>query len=407
MRGLFRNGVAQGAVWRQTKGMGTIDLSGKKKVGLVLSGGAVKAAAFHVGVVLALEHLGYSFQGGPWSGTGSLTDSSDPSRTVKTYVGSSAGSLVSTFLAEGARLKDVLSAFRADPTQDGIPGLKYWEMLYPRIRGAADLFDWGNFLMRMIRGQMIQSPFSTEGLVRYIRSNVAPIDRFSELEPELFIVTTELNRSRKVIFGKYRSVSDNPHVEYRDDVGVADACAASMAIPPIYHPYSLQIDGESRDFFDGEIREPLSPHIARDVGCDLIICSYTHQPIQLGHLKRTSLADRGVQEITLQALYQAIEQKIRSARGTRKRERNLIDEVKTFFREKELPDSLRDELVDRLETRMIYKPNVDYIYIHPKPTDLEMFAMPHFSLRRKHTESIVKRGYLSARATFKDLTLYP
>ena len=31
----------------------------KKKVALVLSGGGIKAAAFHVGVCLALEDLGF------------------------------------------------------------------------------------------------------------------------------------------------------------------------------------------------------------------------------------------------------------------------------------------------------------------------------------------------------------
>jgi predicted acylesterase/phospholipase RssA len=383
-----------------------IDLSHKKKVGLVLSGGAVKAAAFHVGVVLALEHLGFRFMGGA-EGAHPDADSHDPSKLIRTYVGSSAGSLVTSFLAQGGSLKDLLSTFRADPTEDGIPGLKYWEMLFPRIRGATDLFDFGNFAMRMLRGKVIQSPFSTEGILKYLRTHVIHVDRFQELEPELFIVTTELNRSRKVIFGRYKSVSDNPHVEYRNDVAVSDACAASMALPPIYHPYTLQIDGQAREFYDGEIREPLSPHAARDVGCDLIICSYTHQPVQLSSLRKASLADRGAQEITLQAIYQSIEQKIRSARGSRRREKSLVDDISAFFKEKGLSDDLRNELLSRVESRMVYKPNVDYIYIHPKPTDQEMFLMPHFSLQRKHTENIVKRGYIAARSSFRELVLYP
>src|SRR5690606_9901281 len=105
---------------------------------------------------------------------------------------------------------------------------------------------------------------------------------------------------RKVIFGKYRSASVESHTEYRNDVAISDACACSMALPPVYHPYRLQIAGEPRDYYDGEIREPLSNHIARDIGCDLIICSYTHQPLYVPKSKG-SLADRSLQEIMVQA----------------------------------------------------------------------------------------------------------
>ena len=39
-------------------------LSQKKKIALVLSGGGVKAAAFHIGVCLALKEKGFRFAGG-------------------------------------------------------------------------------------------------------------------------------------------------------------------------------------------------------------------------------------------------------------------------------------------------------------------------------------------------------
>ena len=114
-----------------------------------------------------------------------------------------------------------------------------------------------------------------------------------------------------------------------------------------------------------------------------------------------SLADKGVHQVTLQAIYQSIEEKIRSARGTRKREKALLDMIRKFFIEKGLSNELRDELAAMVEERMSYKENVDYIYIHPKPTDLEMFTMPHFSLKRNHTELIVKRGFSAGRYALK------
>jgi predicted acylesterase/phospholipase RssA len=383
-----------------------IDLSSKTKIAFICSGGAVKAAAFHMGVAMALEHDGFIFEGG-LSHESSELGSSDPSKTISSYVGSSAGCLITSYLANGGGIKDILSAFQSDPSWDGLPGMKYWEMLSPRVRKASDFLGWNNFFVRMFKNRAFQSPFSTEGIVRYLNSHVLKTDRFSELRSDLYIVATELNRPLKVIFGKKRLENTDPAYEYRDDVSILDACAASMSLPPIYHPYTIELDGIRRDFYDGEIWEPLSAHVGRDLGCDLVICSYTHQPLRLPMNKGLSLANMGVELVTLQAVYQMIEQKIRAARGTRKREKELIDLVKRFFRDNELPDSALDKLVALLEERMIYKPNIDYIYIHPRSTDLEMFAAPHFSLKRSTTEEIVRKGYIAGRVAMRQMFLSP
>jgi predicted acylesterase/phospholipase RssA len=371
-----------------------IDLASKKRVGLVCSGGAVKAAAFHVGVAMALEHQGFEFAGGT---VGSRVDeaAASPSKSIQVYVGSSAGCLVATFLAQGGKLSDIVGSFLNESTGDGIPGLKVWQMLSPRMRSKFDFLSFDNFLLSMFRKRVVQSPFTTQGIANYLKSHVLATERFHELTSDLFIVTTELNQSKKVIFSRYKAGPAQPTIEYRNDVAISDACAASMALPPIYHPYTLQIDGERRDFFDGEIREPLSSHVARDMGCDLIICSYTHQPIRLPN-SQGSLADRGLQQVVLQAIYQAIEQKIQSARSKRTEEKALIDTVARFFKDKNLSPMLCDELVGEIEARMTYKANLDYVYIRPKPSDIDMFLAPHFSLKRKTTERIVKKGFLAA-----------
>ncbi len=382
--------------------MSAIDLTKKKKIGFVCSGGAVKAAAFHMGVAMALEQRGFRF-------TGSLVDEFetpfDPGevKSVQTYVGSSAGSLVTTYLAQGGQMKDLVANFRQADSDSAIPGLRYWEMLAPRARSALDLISFDNFWMQMIKNRSFQSPFSTQGLANYLRSHVIRNDRFSGLQADLFIVATELNRSKKVVFGKYKSAPVEPYLEYRNDVSISDACAASMSLPPVYHPYTIQVDGESRRYFDGEIREPLSSHVALETGCDLIICSYTHQPLTVSDPQK-SLSEEGVVEITIQAIYQAIEQKIWVARGIRQKERALVDLVRKFFKDKQLPMDALDELVEKLEARMTYKSNVDYIYIHPRPSDAEMFYAPHFSLNKAKTEQIVRRGFLACLTAMRGLT---
>lgn len=378
----------------------SIDLQNKKRIAFVCSGGAVKAAAFHVGVAMALEQKGFHFAGGPVESTEDIR--TPPSKTIQVYVGSSAGSLVATYLAQGNQLRDLAASFRADRSTEGVPGIKYWEMLFPRIRSPLDLLSGNNYLFKMLRNATLQSPFGTEGIARYIRQQVIKTDRFSELAADLFVVATEVNQSRKVVFGKYKAAPIDPNLEYRDDVSVSDACAASMALPPIYHPYRIQIEGQPRDYYDGEILEPLSNHIARDTGCDLIICSYTHQPLRIPPNKK-SIAELGVQHVTLQALYQVIEQKIQRSRSSRQKERAILDFVRNFFREKNLDATLGQELVDHLESRMSYKTNVDYLYIHPRPSDTEMFMLPSFSLNRNKTESIVKRGFLAAMTALKGI----
>lgn len=382
--------------------MALINTEKKKKIAFVCSGGAVKAAAFHVGVAMALERFGFRFNSGLRQTSVEDFSAGADGPEISVYVGSSAGSLVATFLAQGGKLADLVTSFLKTSGDESIPGLKYWEMLSPRVRNKREFLSFDNFFFRMLRSRSVQSPFSTDGIAKYLKTHVLKTEAFSKLRPELFIVATELNQSRKAVFGRYRSQPSLPNLEYRNDVSLSDACAASMALPPIYHPYSIVVGGHRKDYYDGEIREPLSSHIARDVGADLIICSYTHQPLRLGANEK-SLSSGSVQQITLQAVYQSIEQKIQSARGFRAKERALIDQVKKFFDSRSLSTQLRDELIGELEFRMGYNPNVDYVYIRPKPSDESAFMLPHFSLNKNHTEKIVRTGFLAGVSALRSL----
>src|SRR5690606_13459383 len=83
----------------------------KKKIGLVLSGGGIKAAAFHIGVCLALKEKGFKFVGG----SKELVRQSFPEDAplaIRTYVGSSAGAFVSSILAAGYDVESLINAFQ-------------------------------------------------------------------------------------------------------------------------------------------------------------------------------------------------------------------------------------------------------------------------------------------------------
>src|SRR6185436_20024854 len=87
-----------------------IKIKNKKKIALVLSGGGIKAAAFHVGVCLALQEKGFKLIGGTRDRVEGSPHLHDP-LAIKTYVGSSAGALIGAFLASGHPIEDVVSSF--------------------------------------------------------------------------------------------------------------------------------------------------------------------------------------------------------------------------------------------------------------------------------------------------------
>jgi predicted acylesterase/phospholipase RssA len=90
--------------------MKSVDLNElkNKKVALVLSGGVIKAAAWHLGVTLALEELGFCLKSNKNSNPGQ--DLNQRSLEIGTYVGSSAGAMICIYLAAGYTPQDVIKA---------------------------------------------------------------------------------------------------------------------------------------------------------------------------------------------------------------------------------------------------------------------------------------------------------
>lgn len=87
-----------------------IKIRNKKKIALVLSGGGVKAAAFHVGVCLALQEKGFRLVGGTRERVEESPHINDP-LAIKTYVGSSAGALITAILASGHSVEEIIHSF--------------------------------------------------------------------------------------------------------------------------------------------------------------------------------------------------------------------------------------------------------------------------------------------------------
>jgi predicted acylesterase/phospholipase RssA len=387
----------------------------KKKVALVLSGGGTKAAAFHIGVAYALRERGFKFQSGP------NQQIEEPSRTIQTYVGSSAGSYVASLLASGFSLENITSSFLNPKhmTEDfeprPIPKLAYSMMfkLRPEIamEQAKSLFSAASFIQSMTRGKIpsllqfrwlkMAGIFTTSGLEQFMRDEVLPFNNFNDLAPELFIVANQLDYSRKVIFGKkdYGSPAHDPSVQYMHTVPISQAIAASTALPVLYAPYPIVgDDGGEKYYIDGEIRETLSTHVAVDAGADLVFASYTHQPYRWKS-EVGSMFKQGLPGIVIQSIYILIEQKINSVLSGYISKQNALKAVKRFCEEKSIDPEITKELFELLEKELHQKLDTDIIPIHPDPSDTRTFIAEHFTLNPRKLSEIVKSGYRAAQRT--------
>jgi predicted acylesterase/phospholipase RssA len=399
-------------------------LSEKKRIALVLSGGGIKAAAFHLGVCLALREKGFQFAGG--SAEDVHMKYEDNKLTFKVYVGSSAGAVISTFLASGYSIEAIIDAFERGAATD-LNRMTQRRKVYARLKPISyrDMFtlNGGNFLSvvpnflrrkSIITGGLealvkngfkINGLFTTKGIERYLRTHVVKENTFNSLGVDLFIVGTQLNHSRKVIFGNFPETRKDRNIKYANFATISEAVAASAALPPVFAPYGIRNEkGKEIYFFDGEIRETLSTHVAADAGADLVISSYSVQPYHYTP-EMGSLHNYGIPLIINQALYQVIEQKIAKHIEHQQHISAILSAIDGYFKQAELPDEHREKLLEIVAKRVNHKPGVDYIYIHPSPQDHEMFFVDHFSLNPEILGRIVNIGFKAALQVLRKIDL--
>lgn len=386
-------------------------LSEKKKLGLVLSGGGIKAAAFHLGVCLALREKGFSFAGGTKEDV--AKNNPDDKMTFKTYVGSSAGAFLTSLLASGHSVESIIDAFERGSKSDltkfnrkktvatrlkpityrdifAVNGVNFLDSLPGLLRRKSLVTGGLEALLK--NGFKVNGLFTTKNIERYMRGNLLK-DDFSKLGVENYVVATQLNHSRKVIFGPFPETYKVKNIKYANYASISQAVAASTALPPFYAPYGIKNQkGKELYFFDGEIRETLSTHVAADAGADLVIASYSVQPYHYTPVMG-SLHNYGIPMIINQALYQVIQQKIEKHIDHQQQIAAIMSAVDGYFRQQGLPEEHREKLLEILTKRVNYKPGVDYIYIHPSPNDYEMFFVDHFSLNAEILGRIVHIGF--------------
>ncbi len=231
------------------------------RVGLVLGSGGLAGTAFHAGVIAALaDELGWD------------------ARMAPTIVGTSAGSTSAALLRAGFPPPDFVARMTGQPLSadgaailDGMPPAS--------AVGRAGRGEGGG-------GQGARRrPASPEMLARAVRRPwaVRPGSVASGLLPPGQVSTAELRSGFAGLFTEWPGeqlwicavrLSDGSRVVFgRDEAGrgssVADAVAASCAIPAYYEP--VTINGER--YVDGGAHSLCNADLVADLGLDAVVVS--------------------------------------------------------------------------------------------------------------------------------------
>jgi NTE family protein len=227
------------------------------RIGLVLGAGGVVGHAFHAGVLAALAE----------------TTDWDP-RTADVIVGTSAGSVVGALLRAGASAPDLLARAtgapvsdagrrlieRADAARGDLPPIpsrperRTPGMSAPGALVRAARQPWNARPAALAAAIMPEGRIPTE----LVAAGLRPLFRAWPDQP-LWINAVELETGRRVTFGR----------DLRREADVADAVAASCAIPAFFAP--VTIDGKR--FVDGGVHSPTNADLVAGLELDLVVVS--------------------------------------------------------------------------------------------------------------------------------------
>jgi predicted acylesterase/phospholipase RssA len=329
------------------------------RTALVLAGGGVSGAVYEIGALRAIDDL--------------LVN-----RTVNDfdiYVGTSAGALVAGFLANGVSSADLMRVVSASHPLARFPESKHLfhfnsrETLRRSMGLPRRLFKTTLKTVAR-RGRMSVLDMLFTGLGDALPSGIYDIspyrdwmqqtihtigcsDCFDELEKELFIVATQLDNGQRTVFSRQTP-----------EVGIADAVAASSAVPVIYKPVRI---GE-KEFIDGGTRGNASLDLAIEHGAKLVVCINSLVPIESNNngASRGLISDRGLEAVSAQAT------------------RVLLHAGLKYQ-------------IKQLQRR---HPDVDIILIEPKPDDANMFFANIMDL--KDRVRVAEHGFRSVSVDLAD-----
>lgn len=233
------------------------------RVALVLGGGGISGAAYHLGVLNAMN---------------SMSERATVNH-FDLYVGTSAGAVVAACLANGITPEQLILA-NLDHENASIRGIGPSEVMRPDRGLVKSMVRWPLGVLGAVR-RYLGHPFTTslidglgalaeglppalyttDGTEQYLREILdvpRRSNRFDETRRRLLITATDLDTAERVIFGE----DDAP------DIPISEAAAASTAIPLLYAPRQIG----DRVYLDGGLRSTTNIEVAIKHGAKLVVC---------------------------------------------------------------------------------------------------------------------------------------
>lgn len=364
---------------------------------MVSGGGGLKAIGYHIGVLKGMKESGFSFRSGLKGLATPPAGHRDSPLEVDSYIGSSAGAVTSTLIACGANPDDIARVFFG-------PRGPYPRFDLQFLLRSLNLPSFQRLRDRIIRRRndpgapsifAISAPLKADYVEESFRKAILTSNDFTELYPELYITATQLNHSRKVIFGPIDSANPNnsydPYYAFYNDVAISQAIACSISIPLVVKPYGIYSKNSKNKFhyYDGMIKDTLSVHVTGDIKSDFAIVSdmnvpYVYNP-QFG-----DLAHRGLEFLGYQTLAHLMEQKITQYQKGVVAHRHLIEMAEELKRKTGSSDV--EEFVREMRKALKYR-DITYLYVTPKADEFDFHFASHVLLTEKTFQKFIEVGY--------------
>jgi NTE family protein len=296
--------LAAGAKERQSQGSAsrTVRRRRSSKTALVLGGGGFTGGVYQIGALRALDLL---------SVNKSVND-------FDVYVGTSAGSMIAAFAANGVTPEQMMrvvndqvpTPFR-DINLNMLLRLNLREFIARSIQLPMHLLKVARDVPGLLRSvspvdlavaladALPSGIYTGSGIEQYVRTVLSDPDRtddFRLLERELYLAATDLDTCERIVLG----------TEGWDDMPISAAVRASSALPMLYKPHLVK----GRALIDGGIVSTTNLDIAVEAGAKLVVVvnplvpfvnDFTAEvPTLLGSRPRR-VSDLGISKIGFQA----------------------------------------------------------------------------------------------------------
>jgi predicted acylesterase/phospholipase RssA len=399
-----------------------------RRIAFRATGGKAKAIFWHLGVRAALEDRGFAFT----SGFGPRAEPGPGE--IAHLIGSSAGAVFAILVAAGFDIPSIVDSFigRKSPLPritDALVFRKHHAGLrgyFRRLRNAVNLragaelfpgsgigpngngdgelngdaeihadykltrqkflqhFRWSDLLV-------LRSPYVLTGMEEWFRAMLGGHDSFDDLRTTLFIIASELDQPMTGVFGTRDE--DCGWYRYYRAVKPSRAAAASMAIPSIFNPVAIKLNGRKHYFIDGDVYNPTEPMIESDHRCDLAIISSFEAPYRfhpaIGSLHHLGLPYEVSQAIAL-TIYNRFMQSRKMASAKWAGLMAARDALAKHVDEETLERECR-RIADALEMSLDMK----IVHIHPYKNPLLFFENP-FDLSSRTLGKMIVEASLQA-----------